>query len=93
MLHHVELTLTPTDPTALERVVATCRARRCAVVALAFETTDAAGRLRMTVDGDPGRVRHLLRRLGGLVGVLDADGAPSGPAGGAAADVTAARAG
>lgn len=93
MLHHVELTLTPTDPTALERVVATCRARRCAIVALAFETTDAAGRLRMTVDGDPGRVGHLLRRLGGLVGVLDADAAPPGRADALPADGAAARVG
>jgi acetolactate synthase regulatory subunit len=67
--HHLELTLVPTDPMALERVLVLCRARRCPIVALRFDADDEGGRVLLTVDGEPGRLALLTHRIDALIGV------------------------
>lgn len=70
MLHHIELTLTPTDPTVLERVLTLCRARRCAVTALRFVSDEDGQRAWLTIDAEPQRAALLTARVDSLVGVL-----------------------
>jgi acetolactate synthase small subunit len=69
--HHLELTVADT-PLVLDRVVSTCRARQCAIVALRFEAADRhrPGRVWATVEGDARRARLAGRRLAALPGVL-----------------------
>ena len=50
--HRLELAVT-SGPAVLDRVISTCRARRCEVVALEFAAAgvDGTGRIALTVDG------------------------------------------
>jgi acetolactate synthase small subunit len=68
---HLELTVADT-PLVLDRVVSTCRARQCAIVALRFEAADRhrPGRVWATVEGDARRARLAAQRLAALPGVL-----------------------
>lgn len=70
MLHHLELTLSPTDPTALERILTLCRSRRCAITALRFVSDDELQRAWLTIDAEPQRAALLIARIDGLIGVL-----------------------
>lgn len=70
MFHTIELTLDPTEPTVLQRLIVLCRARGCSIVGLDYRPASAT----LTVDASPGRVALLGDRLRSLVGVLDASG-------------------
>lgn len=70
MLHHLELTLSPTDPTVLERILTLCRSRRCAVTALRFVGEGDVQRAWLSVDAEPHRVALLTARIDSLIGVL-----------------------
>ena len=73
MSHHHRLELTVSDaPAVLDRVVATCRSRRCEILALQYEAGDRhrAGRLSLTVEGDPRSIDLAERRLARLVDVV-----------------------
>jgi acetolactate synthase small subunit len=76
--HRLQLTLTDA-PAVLDRVVATCRSRRCEILSLHYEAGDRhrAGRLSLTVEGDPRSIELAERRLARLVDVvaLRAEGA------------------
>jgi acetolactate synthase small subunit len=75
--HHHRLELTLSGGSAvLDRVVATCRSRRCEILALHFEAGDRhrAGRVTLTVAGDPRSVDLAVRRLGRLVDVIEVRG-------------------
>ena len=69
--HHLELTVADT-PLVLDRIVSTCRARQCAIVALRFEAADRhrPGRVSATIEADGRRARLAAQRLAALPGVL-----------------------
>jgi acetolactate synthase regulatory subunit len=68
--HRIELHLTPTDPTVLERVVTTCRARRCRITSLRFDAVGDHDVAVLSVQAEPRRAALLVGRLDGLIGVL-----------------------
>jgi acetolactate synthase regulatory subunit len=69
--HRLEMTVAD-GPLALDRVVATCRARGAAITGLHFEAGDRhrPGQLVVSVAAEHTRVPLLVGRLGGLVDVL-----------------------
>ena len=69
--HHLELTVAEA-PLVLDRIVSTCRARQCAIVALRFEAADRhrPGRVSATIEADGRRARLAAQRLAALPGVL-----------------------
>ena len=69
--HNLELTVTDT-PLVLDRVVAICRARRCAIVTLRFAAADRhrPGRVHVTIEADARRARLATQKLASLPGVL-----------------------
>ncbi len=77
-----QLILTTTvGPTTLQRVVATCARRSCAITALRWEQRGGVGRLSLEVSGARYHVERLGRWLGTLVDVLevvDAEPVPGG---------------
>jgi acetolactate synthase regulatory subunit len=78
--HPYRLELTLSDaPAVLDRVVATCRSRRCEIMNLHYEAGDRhrPGCLSLTVEGDPRSIELAERRLARLVDVvaLRAEGA------------------
>jgi acetolactate synthase regulatory subunit len=68
--HHLELTVADA-PLVLDRIVSTCRARQCTVVALHFEAADRhrPGRVSVTMRAAPQRARLAAERLAGLADV------------------------
>ena len=69
--HRLEMTVAD-GPLALDRVVATCRARGAAITGLHFEAGDRhrPGELVVSVAAERGRLGLLVGRLDGLVDVL-----------------------
>lgn len=65
-VHHLSIHLSPSDPMALERVLMTCRIRRCDVVSMRYES----GLAEIALTGVPRRVAGLVPCLDRLVGVL-----------------------
>lgn len=65
-MHHLSIHLSTSDPMVLERIVMTCRIRRCEIVSMRF----ADGHAEITITGDPHRAGGLTWCLERLVGVL-----------------------
>lgn len=65
-MHHLSIHLSPSDPMALERVLMTCRIRRCDVVSVQYASELA----EIALTGAPHRVTGLVRCLDRLVGVV-----------------------
>jgi acetolactate synthase regulatory subunit len=69
--HQLELTVAAA-PLVLDRIVAVCRARQCAISALQFAAADRhrPGRVLVTFEADAARARVVAHRLAGMPGVL-----------------------
>jgi hypothetical protein len=62
------------SPSGLERVISLVRARQCVLVDLAYATRGSepgTGEAIVSVAGDPARLALVVRKVGGLVDVLD----------------------
>ncbi|MGE4426915.1 MAG: hypothetical protein AB7G37_10735 [Solirubrobacteraceae bacterium] len=71
MHHHLDLTLDSRDPSALQRVLVLCGARRCAVTDLTFRRRPTQTRLSLSFEATPQHARVFAERARGLVGVTE----------------------